>query len=178
MSQYQHFSVKLTAHLQGRELHTGDNILPNTTIILLFRSRGGTRAHGQFQCLDVLASVLQTLPLHTIYEQTLRTYRQVSTNWHLQVHVSNQQCQWGREFTTKANNPAAHIEVQHCRHKLPQEVEDSENTVLELMLCFPADQQTCMAGINYLWSAIAHTVKVITVHFHSVKGRRPALSLQ
>jgi len=24
---------------------------------------------------------------------------------------------------------------------------------------------------------IAHTVKVITVHFHSVKGRRPALSL-
>ena len=30
----------------------------------------------------------------------------------------------------------------------------------------------------YIQCTIAHTVKVITVHFHSVKGCRPALSLQ
>ena len=40
------FYQRLT--LGGRELHTGDNIPPNSIIILLFRSRGGTRAHGQF----------------------------------------------------------------------------------------------------------------------------------
>ena len=57
--------------LEGRELHTGDNIPPNSAIILGLSSRGGTRSHGQFQCLDVLASVFQTSSLKTMYEQTL-----------------------------------------------------------------------------------------------------------
>ena len=72
-------------------VHTGDNILPNSTIILRFQPRGGTQSHGLFKCLDVLASVLQTPPLNTVYERTLRTYMQVSTNWHLQVHLSLEQ---------------------------------------------------------------------------------------
>jgi len=38
------FNQRLT--LADRELHTGDNIPPNCTIILGFRSRGGTRSHG------------------------------------------------------------------------------------------------------------------------------------
>ena len=113
-----------------------------------------TRSHGRFQCLDILACVLQTLTLTTVYERTLRTYMQVSTNWHLQVHLSLEQSQWGREFKTAGNNAAIHIEFQHCRLKLPLEVEDSVNTVLELMLCFSANQQTCMAGIEYLWTAL------------------------
>jgi len=79
----------------------------------------------------------------------------VSTNWHLQVHFSLEQSQWGREFKTAGNNAAVYIERQHCRLKLPLEVEDSVNTVLELMLCFSANQQTCMAGIKYLWRALA-----------------------
>ena len=83
------FNQRLT--LAGRELHTEDNIPPNCTIILGFQSRGGTRSHGRFQCLDVLASVLQTPTLNTVYERTLRTYMQVSTNWHLQVHLSLEQ---------------------------------------------------------------------------------------
>ena len=84
--------------LEGRELHTGDNISPNSTIILRFQPRGGTRSHGRFQCLDVLASVLQTPPLNTIYERTLEFVRrsnlhvcmQVSTNWHLHINLSLQ----------------------------------------------------------------------------------------
>jgi len=83
------FNQRLT--LAGRELHTGDNIPPNCTIILGFQSRGGTRSHGRFQCLDVLVSVLQTPTLNTVYERTLRTYMQVSTNWHVQVHLSLEQ---------------------------------------------------------------------------------------
>jgi len=74
------FNQRLT--LAGRELHPGDNIPPNCTLILGFQSRGGTRSHGRFQCLDVLASVLQTPTLTTVYERTLRTYMQVSTNWY------------------------------------------------------------------------------------------------
>ena len=98
--------------------------------------------------------VLQTSSLNTMYKQTLRTYNQVSTNWHLQVYLSVEQSQWGREFKSKAINTAAHIQAQHRRLKLPLEVEDSVNTVLELMLCFSANQQTCMAGIEYLWTAL------------------------
>jgi len=139
--------------LEGCELHTGDNILPNSTIILGLSSRGGTRSHGQFQCLDELASVFQTSSLNTMYKQTLRKWSQVSTNWHLQVLLSLEHSQWGREFKTKANN-ASHIQAQHCRLKLPLEVEDSVNTVLKHTLCFPASQQTCTAGIKYLWSAL------------------------
>ena len=89
-----------------------------------------------------------------MYEQTLRKWSQVSTHWHLQVHLYLEHFQWGREFKTKANNAAAHIQAQHRRLKLPLEVEDSVNTVLKHMLCFPANQQTCMAGIKYLWSAL------------------------
>ena len=63
--------------LEGRKLRTGDNIPPNSTIVLGLSSRGGARSHGQFQCLDVLASVLQTSSLNTMYEQTLRKWSQV-----------------------------------------------------------------------------------------------------
>ena len=140
--------------LECHELHTGDNIPPNSTIILRFQPRGGTRSHGRFLCLDVLVSVLQTPTLNTIYERTLRTYMQVRTNWHLQVNLSLEQSQWGRELKTKGNNATAHIEAQWRRFQFPPEVEDSVNTVFELMLCFSANQQTCMAGIWYLWSVL------------------------
>ena len=140
------FNQRLT--LADRELHTGDIIPLNCTIILSFQSRGGPRSHGLFQCLDVLAYVLQALTLSTVYERTLRTYMQVSTNWHLQVHFSLEQSQWGREFKTMGNNATAHIEAQWRRIELPLYDEDSVNTVLELMLCFSANQQTCMAGIE------------------------------
>jgi len=149
--------------LEGRELHTGDNIPPNSTIILDLSSRGGTQSHGQFQFLDMLASVFQTSSLNTMYEQTLRKWSQVSTNWNLQVHLSLEHSQWGREFKTKKNNAAAHIEAQHCRLKLPLEVDDSVNTVLEHMLYFPASQQTCMAGINFLWSALLRPPSGVSV---------------
>jgi len=163
-------------NLECRELHTGDNIPPNNTIILLLGSRGGTRAHGWFQCLDVLASVPNT-PLNTIYERTLRTYRQVSTSWHLQIHLSLQQSKWGREFTAKANNTTAHIQAQHRRLKLPLEVEDSVNTVLELMLCFPAHQQTCMAGIKYFWSALLRPASGVSVMIFTDHQTRSVLSV-
>jgi len=107
--------------------------------------------------------VLQTSSLNTMYKQTLRTYNQVSTNWHLQVYLSVEQSQWGREFKSKAINTAAHIQAQHRRLKLPLEVEDSVNTVLKHMLCFPANQQTCMAGIKYLWSALLRPSSGISV---------------
>jgi len=55
----------------------------------------------------------------------------VSTNWHLQVHFSLGQAQWGREFKTARNNAVVYIGRQHCSLKLPLEVEDSMNTVLE-----------------------------------------------
>jgi len=157
------FNQRLT--LADRELHTGDVIPPNCTIILGFQSQGGTPSHGLFQCLDVC--VLQALTLSTVYERTLRTYMRVSTNWHLQVHFSLEQSQWGREFKTAGNNAAVYIERQHCRLKLPLEVEDIVNTVLELMLCFSANQQTCMTGIKYLWRALTRrrsgdSVKVFT----------------
>ena len=149
--------------LEGRKLHTGDNIPPNSTIILGFSSRGRTRSHGQFQCLDVLASVFQTSSLNTMYEQTLRKWSQVSTNWHLQVHLSLDHSQWGEEFKTKINNTAVHIQAQHRRLKLPLEVEDSVNTVLDHILCFPTRQQTCMAEIKYLWSALLLLLSGVSV---------------
>jgi len=169
------FNQRLT--LGGRELHTGDNIPPNSTMILRFRSRGGTRSHGRFQCLDVLASVLQTPPLNTIYEQTLRTYRQVSTNWHLKVHLSLEQSQWGWDFKTKANNAAAHIEARHRRLKLLLEVEDSVNTVLDLMMCFSANQQTCMTGIKYLQSALLRPASGVLVKIFTNRQTRSVLSV-
>jgi len=107
--------------------------------------------------------VLQTTTLNTVYERTLRTYMQVSTNWHLQVHLSLEQSQWGREFKTTGNNAAVHIQRQHCRLKLPLEVEDSVNTVLELMFAFSANRQTCMAGIKYLWSALRRPPSGVSV---------------
>jgi len=146
------FNQRLT--LADRELHTGDIIPPNCTIILRFQSRGGPRSHGLFQCLDVLAYVLQALTLSTVYERTLRTYMQVSTNWHLQVHFSLEQSQWGRAFKTMGNNAAEYIERQYCRFiEGPLEI-SSLNTVLELMFAFSANRQTCMAGIEYLWTAL------------------------
>jgi len=98
-----------------------------------------------------------------MYEQTLRKWGQVITNWHLQVHLSPENSQWGRRFKTKANNAAAHIQAQHRRLKLPLEVEDSVNTVLEHMLCFSASQQTWMAGIKYLWSALLRPPSGVSV---------------
>jgi hypothetical protein len=74
------FNQRLT--LAGRELHRGDIIPPNCTLDVGLQSRGGTRSHGKFQCLDVLASVLQNPQLTTVYEGILRTYMQVSTNWY------------------------------------------------------------------------------------------------
>ena len=74
------FNQRLT--LAGRELHPGDIILPNCTLVLGFQPRGGTRSHGKFQCLDVLVSVLQKPKLTTVYEGILRTYIQVSMNWY------------------------------------------------------------------------------------------------
>jgi len=125
----------------------------------------------------VLASVLQTPPVNTICEQTLRTYRQVSTNWHLQVHLSLEQSQWGREFKTKANIAAVHIQAQHRRLKLPLEVEDSVNTVFELMLCFSANQQTYMAGIKYLWSTLLRPASGVSVKTFTDRQTRSVLSV-
>jgi len=74
------FNQRLT--LAGRELHRGDIIPPNCTLVLGFQPRGGTRSHGNFQCLDVLAIVMENPKLTTVYEGILRTYMQVSTNWY------------------------------------------------------------------------------------------------
>ena len=169
------FNQRLT--LADRELHTGEIIPPNCTIILRFQSRGGTRSHGRFQCLDVLASVLQTPTLNTVYERTLRTYMQVSTNWHLQVHLSLEQSQWGREFKTEGNNATVHIEAKHCRLKLPLEVEDSVNNVLELMFAFSTNRQTCMAGIEYLWSALRRPPSGVSVRIFTDSQTRSMLSV-
>ena len=169
------FNQRLT--LADRELHTGDIIPPNCTIILRFQPRGGPRSHGRFQCLDVLDSVLQIRSLSTIYERALRTYMQVSTNWHLQVHLSVGQSKWGREFKTMGNNAIAHIEAQWRRIELPLEVEDSVNTVLELMLCFPADQKTCMAGIDYLWSDLLRPASGVSVEIFTNPQTRSVLSV-
>ena len=109
--------------------------------------------------------------------RTVRTCIQVSTNWHLQVHLSLEQSQWGREFKTKGNNATAHIEAQHCRLKLPLEVEDSVNTVLELMLCFSANRQTCMAGIEYLWSALRRPPSGVSVRIFTDSQTRSMLSV-
>jgi len=109
--------------------------------------------------------------------RTVRTCIQVSTNWHLQVHLSLEHSQWGREFKTAGNNAAIHIKGQHCRLKLPLEVEDSVNTVLELMLCFSANQQTCMAGIQYLWSALLRPPSGVSVRIFTDSQTRSVLSV-
>jgi len=101
---------------------------------------------------------------------------QVSANWHLQVILSLQQSQWGREFKTKGNNATAHIEAQWRRFQFPLEVEDSVNTVLELMLCFSANQQTCMAGIEYLWSALRRRPFGVSVKVFTDSQTRSVLS--
>ena len=125
----------------------------------------------------MLDSVLQALTLSTVYERTLRTYVQVSTNWHLQVHLSLGQSKWGREFKTKGNNATAHIEAQWRRIELPLYDEDSVNTVLELMLCFSANQQTCMAGIQYLWSALLRPPSGVSVRIFTDSQTRSVLSV-
>ena len=169
------FNQRLT--LADRELHTGDIIPLNCTIILSFQSRGGPRSHGLFQCLDVLACVLQALTLSTAYERILRTYMQVSTNWHLQVHLSLEQSQWGREFKTAGNNAVVHIQGQHRRLKLPLEVEDSVNTVLELMFAFSANRQTCMVGIEYLWSVLRLPPSGVSVRIFTHSQTRSVVSV-
>ena len=109
--------------------------------------------------------------------RTVRTCIQVSTNWHLQVHLSLEHSQWGREFKTKGNNAAAHIEVQHCRLKLPLEVEDRENNVLELMFAFSANRQTCMVGIQYLFSALRRPLSGVLVRIFTDNQTRSVLSV-
>jgi len=98
-------------------------------------------------------------------------------SWHLQVHSSLEQSQWGQEFKTKANNAAAHIQAQHSILELPLEVEDSVNTVLELMLCFSANQQTCMAGIKYLWSAHLQPASGVLVQIFTDRQTHSVLSV-
>jgi len=68
-----------------------------------------------------------------------------------------------------------HILKPNTALKLPLEVEDSVNTVLELILCFPADQQTCMAGINYLWSALLRPASGVSVKIFTDRQIRSVL---
>jgi len=92
--------------------------------------------------------------MNTTYERTLHTYQQVSTNWCHQIQVSLQQSKWGHELTKKLANAVVQIEAQHPKLKIALEVEDSVDIDFKLMRCFPADQQTSMAGIDFLWSAL------------------------
>jgi len=169
--------VKQRLILGGRELQTGDTVAPESTISLLPRLRGGTEVHGRFQCLDVLSSVLQSPQLNTDSERTLRTYQQVSTTWRHQVQVSLQQSRWGLEFTKQFASAVVQIEAQHLRLKIALEVEDSVDTVLELMLRFPADQQTSMAGIDFLSSALQRPASGVSVVLLTDPQTRTMLNL-
>jgi len=92
--------------------------------------------------------------LHTYIPKHPHTVWASAVVGHLQVTLSLEQSQWGREFKTAGNNAAIHIEGQHCRLKLPLQVEDSVNTVLELMLCLccafqPTNSRDSInAGVN------------------------------
>jgi len=63
------FNQRLT--LAGRELHRGDIIPPNCTLVLGSQSRGGTRSHGKFQCLDVMDTEVWISKDSTISNSTI-----------------------------------------------------------------------------------------------------------